>query len=176
MSVKAVLALGSNMGDTRDYINQAISALDRVAGINVVAKSGDYRTPPWGPVAQDPYRNCCILVEATCSAHDLLRHSLSIESALGRVRDVRWGPRTIDIDLVLFGDEKISDDVLQLPHPRMGERSFVLVPLKELLPTYRLEDGRSVDEAIAMCGGVGEIIWLNDNPAFCVGSAVAVSA
>ncbi|MTI18346.1 2-amino-4-hydroxy-6-hydroxymethyldihydropteridine diphosphokinase [Rhodobacteraceae bacterium RKSG542] len=145
--VKVALGLGSNMGDTKAMIDAAIEALQAVDGIDVLDRSSDYRTPPWGPVPQDDYRNCCVTAMTTLAPVDLLATCLNIEAKLGRVRDERWGPRVIDIDLLLYGAETVEEHGLQVPHPRMGERAFVLVPLAEILADAVLADGRSVAQA-----------------------------
>lgn len=148
---RCALGLGSNIGDTRGHLDAALAALNAVEGIEVVARSSDYRTPPWGPVPQDDYRNICALVDTTLSPQDLLHHCLAIETRLGRVRDVRWGPRVIDIDILLFGLETVGEPDLELPHPRMGDRAFVLIPLAEIWPDAPLGDGRTAAEALTTC-------------------------
>lgn len=149
--IVAALGLGSNLGDTKANIDNAIAELDAIEGIAVQKKSSDYRTPPWGPVPQDDYRNCCITVETSLSPRALLEAGLAVEKTLGRVRDVRWGPRTIDIDLLIYDHASVEEEGLQVPHPRMGERAFVLIPLAEIWPEARLLDGRTVAEALETC-------------------------
>ncbi|MDD7909393.1 MULTISPECIES: 2-amino-4-hydroxy-6-hydroxymethyldihydropteridine diphosphokinase [Pseudovibrio] len=149
--VMAALGLGSNMGDTKSYIEAAISALSAFEGIEVVGRSSDYRTPPWGPVPQDDYRNCCVTVKTHLSPKRLLEACLGIEKQLGRVRDERWGPRTIDIDVLLYGETRVEDDVLSVPHPRMMERAFVLVPLAEIWPNALIGGGLTVAGALEKC-------------------------
>ncbi|AEV34645.1 2-amino-4-hydroxy-6-hydroxymethyldihydropteridine pyrophosphokinase [Pseudovibrio sp. FO-BEG1] len=149
--IVAALGLGSNLGDTKANIDGAVAALNAVEGISVLKKSSDYRTPPWGPVPQDDYRNCCITVETVLSPRDLLNAGLDIEKQLGRVRDVRWGPRTIDIDLLIYDHASVEEEGLQVPHPRMGERAFVLIPLTEIWPEAPLLDGRTAAEALETC-------------------------
>ncbi len=149
--IVAALGLGSNLGDTKANIDNAVAALNAVEGITVLQKSSDYRTPPWGPVPQDDYRNCCITVETVLSPRALLNAGLDVEQHLGRVRDVRWGPRTIDIDLLIYDHASIAEEGLQVPHPRMGERAFVLIPLTEIWPDAPLLDGRTAEEALVTC-------------------------
>ncbi len=151
--IVAALGLGSNLGDTKANIDGAVAALNAVLGILVLQKSADYRTPPWGPVPQDDYRNCCITVETILSPRALLNASLDVERQLGRVRDLRWGPRTIDIDLLIYDHARVVEDGLQVPHPRMGERAFVLIPLAEIWPEAPLPGGRTAAEALETCGG-----------------------
>ena len=160
--VRAALGLGSNLGDTSANLAEALARLSATPGIDIVARSSDYRTPPWGPVPQDDYRNACVVIETDLAPADLLARCLEVEKELGRVRDVRWGPRTIDIDLLLYGEAKVDEEGLTVPHPRMGERAFVLVPLAEIWPEAPIGDGRSVREALATCAGRDEIVLLDD--------------
>ncbi|WP_349358550.1 2-amino-4-hydroxy-6-hydroxymethyldihydropteridine diphosphokinase [Stappia sp.] len=155
--VRAALGLGSNIGDTRAHLEAALAALGETDGIRVVARSDDYRTPPWGPVPQDDYRNACAVIETTLGPRALLDRCLEVERALGRERDVRWGPRIIDIDVLIYGEARVEEEGLSIPHPRMGERAFVLVPLAEIWPGAPLGDGRTASEALATCPGQDEI-------------------
>ncbi|WP_417687744.1 2-amino-4-hydroxy-6-hydroxymethyldihydropteridine diphosphokinase [Roseibium sp.] len=160
--VRAALGLGSNMGDTKANLAGAISKLDESEGIRVLVRSSDYRTPPWGPVPQDDYRNICLVIETTLSPRELLDRCLQIERELGRVRDVRWGPRIIDIDVLIYGLEKVDEDNLTIPHPRMGERAFVLVPLAEIWQEAPLGDGRTALQALKTCPDQDQIVKLSD--------------
>lgn len=160
--IRAALGLGSNIGDTRENLDKAVIYLNATPGISVIARSSDYRTPPWGPIPQDDYRNICITVDTTLSARSLLEHCLAIEERMGRTRDIRWGPRIIDIDVLIYGDEKINQESLTVPHPRMGERAFVLVPLAEIWPKAPLGDGRTAAEALKSCPDVETIVKLDD--------------
>lgn len=155
--VRAALGLGSNIGDTRAHLDAALAALAATPGIVVVARSSDYRTPPWGPVPQDDYRNACVVIETRLSPRALLDRCLAVERELGRVRDIRWGPRVIDIDVLVYGRETVEEEGLTIPHPRMGERAFVLVPLAEIWPSAPLGDGRTASQALATCPGQDEI-------------------
>lgn len=136
---EAFLGLGSNLGDRAATLRAAITALDAAPGVRVTRISSLYETPPWGPVPQGPYLNACIGVETTLSARALLELGLAIERDHGRERAIRWGPRTLDIDLLLYGSDHVDEDGLIVPHPRMAERAFVLVPLAEIAP--ELESG-----------------------------------
>lgn len=144
---RAALSLGSNLGDKRAAIAQAIAALAR-DGVTILARSADYLTEPWGPVEQDRFVNACILVETALAPEALLRLCLRVEQELGRVRAVKWGPRVIDIDVLTYDDRAISGPDLTVPHPHMLERRFVLVPLAEIAPDLEVR-GRSVTEALA---------------------------
>lgn len=129
----AVIGLGSNIGDRERYIEQAIEFISSHPQIKLVRRSGIYETEPVGLRDQDYFLNMAILVHTTLTPILLLHYLLSVEKSLGRVRDMRWGPRTIDLDLLLYGDCRLVSEELTLPHPRMEERAFVIVPLKELL-------------------------------------------
>ena len=133
MSVLALIGLGGNLGDVQSRLHAATAALDAVAGIHVAARSAFYRTPPWGPVDQPDFVNAAVAVDTTLTAHALLDALLGIEQQFGRVRDgERWGPRTLDLDLLTYGDAFIDDARLTVPHPRMAERAFVLLPLADM--------------------------------------------
>ena len=160
--VRVALGLGSNMGDPRLNLDQALRHLDETPGIAVISRSSGYKTPPWGPVPQDDYRNICAIVETRLSPRALLERCLAIEARMGRIRDVRWGPRLIDIDILLYGTEQVDLDGLTIPHPRMNDRAFVLVPLAEIWPDARLSDGRTVTEALETCPDLNTIVKLDD--------------
>ena len=128
---RAYLSLGSNLGDRREHLAVGV---DLVVENEAHRASSVYETEPVGGVVQDPYWNIVIEVVTDATAHELLARAHRAEEARGRVRDVRWGPRTLDVDVLLVGDERSDDPELTLPHPRMNERSFVLVPLHELAP------------------------------------------
>jgi 2-amino-4-hydroxy-6-hydroxymethyldihydropteridine diphosphokinase len=123
--------LGSNLGDRREHLAVGV---DLVVENDSHRASSVYETEPVGGVVQDPYWNMVIEVTTDATAPELLARAHRAEEARGRVRDVRWGPRTLDVDVLLVGDERSDDPELTLPHPRMNERSFVLVPLQELAP------------------------------------------
>jgi len=126
----------------------ALKAIDAHPGCRVTATSRVYRTPPWGPVEQDWFLNACAAIETGLSAPDLLAFVLETEKAFGRVRTTRWGPRTLDIDILLYGSTPVSLDNLTIPHPRMTERAFVMVPLADIAPDVMLA-GRSVRDHAA---------------------------
>jgi 2-amino-4-hydroxy-6-hydroxymethyldihydropteridine diphosphokinase len=129
----AYLSLGSNLGDRLGYLTDAIRRL-ATPHTRVTQVSSIYKTAPWGNTDQPSFLNMAAAVETDLTPDELLRHILSVEQALGRVRTVRWGPRTVDIDMLLFADERRTTGDLELPHPRMAERAFVLVPLLEIAP------------------------------------------
>jgi 2-amino-4-hydroxy-6-hydroxymethyldihydropteridine diphosphokinase len=147
---EAFIALGGNVGDVRATFDRAIALLCDGADVRLVARSSDYRTPPWGVTDQPPFINAAIEVSTALTPHALLDRAQACERALGRhrERERHWGPRTIDLDLLAYDDLVISDATLTLPHPRLFERAFVLVPLAEIAPG-RLIAGRSVSAALA---------------------------
>jgi len=132
----AYLSLGSNIGDRLGYLAGAVRRL-QADDLQVTAISSVYETAPQGKTDQPPFLNIAVQVETSLSATALLARIQAVEQALGRVRHERWGPRTLDIDIVLFGDEIRETEELTLPHPRMMERAFVLVPLIEINPDVR---------------------------------------
>jgi 2-amino-4-hydroxy-6-hydroxymethyldihydropteridine diphosphokinase len=140
---RAYLALGSNLGDRLANLQRAVDLLSGTAGIRVLRSSRVYETDPVGPPQPD-YLNAVIEVETGLSARELLTECLRAERAMGRERGKRWGPRVIDVDVLTFGDQEVDEPGLTVPHPRMHERGFVLVPLLELDADPRLPEGRRV--------------------------------
>lgn len=130
----AYLGLGSNVGDREEYIEQAVFLIGRLKGVEITKRSTNYETEAEGKVDQPPYVNAVVEIKTMLQPHKLLEDLQTIENALGREREIEWGPRTIDIDILLFGDLVISDETLSVPHPLMHERLFVLQPLKEIAP------------------------------------------
>jgi 2-amino-4-hydroxy-6-hydroxymethyldihydropteridine diphosphokinase len=131
---EAFIALGGNVGDVRATFEKAIVGLSTGDAVRLVARSSDYRTPPWGVTDQAPFVNAVIAVATQLAPRDLLAHTQHCERALGRdrARERRWGPRTIDIDILAYDDLVLADRDLVLPHPHLFERAFVLVPLAEI--------------------------------------------
>ncbi len=141
--VEAYLGLGSNLGDREGMLRSAVAALSAADDVAVAAISPVYETPPGGPVPQGPYLNACVTVETRLSPRALLDLCLAIERRHGRERAVRWGPRTLDIDILDYGGQHLDERGLALPHPRLSERAFVLVPLADIAPKLVIE-GRTV--------------------------------
>lgn len=139
----AAIGLGGNLGDPVQAMVQALNTLDAQTDCEILAVSRLYRTPPWGKLDQADFYNSCALLRTVLSAESLLELCLSIEKSMKRERLERWGPRTIDIDVLTYGDHHIESEGLQVPHPRMTQRAFVLLPLNELAPDL-LVDGQSV--------------------------------
>lgn len=151
---RVTLGLGGNVGDPRQAMAEALKALDADPLIEVEAVSRLYRTPPWGPVAQDWFLNACALVRTTMQPLQLLEKCKGIEQMLKRQRIVRWGPRTIDIDILTFDDLSLEDERLTIPHPRMHDRGFVLLPLAEIAGDVRVR-GRAVSDWLPDCNKEG---------------------
>lgn len=152
--VIAYLGLGGNVGDVAAAMRGALRAIDTNPDCEVTGVSRVFRTPPWGPVEQDWFLNACAAIETRLSAPDLLSLVLETEKAFGRVRTTRWGPRTLDIDILLYGITPVSLENLTIPHPRMIERAFVMVPLADIAPDVMLK-GRSVRDHAAVFAGEG---------------------
>lgn len=142
------LSLGSNMGDRRALVDEAVKQLDAHMHIKVTDQSAYYETAPWGGVEQEPFLNIALKIETSLSPLLLLDECQRIELALNRERIIRWGPRTIDIDILTYDDTEIHDDRLDVPHPRMFERAFVLIPLKDIM-TEDICYGQSIEEALS---------------------------
>jgi len=148
--VRAFLALGGNVGDSRATLDRAVAMLAETPGITLTARSSDYKTPPWGVTDQAPFVNLCVAVDTTLPPQALLIAMQEIERALGRDRasEQRWGPRTVDLDMIAYGDLALDEPGLILPHPRLFERAFVLMPLAEIAGDRPIA-GRSLKEALA---------------------------
>ena len=131
MTVRAYLGIGSNLGDRLAHLQFAVDGLAATDGIEVVAVSAVYETDPVGPEQPD-YLNAVVAVDTTCSPRGLLDAGHRLEAGAHRVRGERWGPRTLDVDVLLFGDEQIDEPDLVIPHPGWLERDFVLAPLADL--------------------------------------------
>jgi 2-amino-4-hydroxy-6-hydroxymethyldihydropteridine diphosphokinase len=151
------LGLGANVGDALETLTAAVYALDDIDGVAVEDVSGVYRTPPWPSppdpraVPQDDYLNLVVVGVTSLEPLALLEETMLIEAAFGRdrSREVRWGPRPLDIDLLLVGETVLDTERLTLPHPRITERAFVLIPLLEVLPGASLPDGTRLTAALA---------------------------
>jgi 2-amino-4-hydroxy-6-hydroxymethyldihydropteridine diphosphokinase len=134
--MRAVIALGSNLGNRELNIDSAIAELAKI--IEISHLSTNHETDPVGGPEQPKYLNAILIAETQLDPHELLISMLEIENKLGRKREIHWGPRTIDLDLIVFGDEVVVSDVLVLPHPRAHERKFVLEPWLEIDPTAQI--------------------------------------
>jgi 2-amino-4-hydroxy-6-hydroxymethyldihydropteridine diphosphokinase len=146
---KAFVGIGSNLGDRETNLRRAIELLSAEVGIEVVAVSRIRETEPVGPVEQGPFLNGAVQVETSLEPRQLLERLLSVEEKLGRVREERWGPRTIDLDLLLYGTETIDEPGLTVPHPRLHQRRFALEPLADLDPALEIPGAGSVSTLLA---------------------------
>jgi 2-amino-4-hydroxy-6-hydroxymethyldihydropteridine diphosphokinase len=153
---EALVALGGNLGDVRDTLDRAIAAFCDGNDVRLLARSSDYRTPPWGVADQPPFVNLAVAVETGLTPQELLARAQAVELALGRERgkERRWGPRPVDIDLIAYDDLALDTPDLTLPHPRLFERAFVLVPLAEIAP-QRVIAGIKVRDALARVAAEG---------------------
>ena len=152
----ALVALGGNVGDVRATLHRAIAALCDGEQVRLSARSSDYRTAPWGVEDQPAFVNLCIAVETALTPRLLLERAQAVERVLGRERanERRWGPRPIDIDLIAYDDLTVHEPDLELPHPHLFERAFVLVPLAEIAPE-RVIAGIRVRDAVAQIDTTG---------------------
>ena len=132
--IRAYLGLGGNLDDPRQSMATALQAIDADARTNVVVVSSIYRTPPWGKTDQPDFLNCAAEISTQRSPRDLLDLCLETERSLKRVRRERWGPRIVDLDVLIYGTVDINESGLIIPHPRMTDRAFVMVPLAEIAP------------------------------------------
>jgi 2-amino-4-hydroxy-6-hydroxymethyldihydropteridine diphosphokinase len=148
LAFDATLGLGSNIGDRVRNIEEAIERLTADGAVTLISQSRFYRTAPWGVTDQDWFVNACIAVRTDLTARELLRRCQVVENDMARVRTRRWGPRNIDVDVLTFRDSKINEPDYVVPHPRIAERAFVLVPLKDIAPSLII-DGRSLDEMLS---------------------------
>lgn len=154
---RAVIALGSNVGNRLERLQSAVDALADTPGMKVEAVSPVYETEPWGvdPASQPSYFNAVVLVRTTLPPSSLLERGHAIEEALERVRDEHWGPRTIDVDIVAYQGVVSDDPLLTLPHPRAHERAFVLVPWYDVDPGAEVPGHGAVAELLARLGREG---------------------
>lgn len=142
------LGLGGNIGDRLDHLNRAVRQLHAHQRITVEDISSVYETAPLGP-SEDDFLNIAVRISTDLAPLPLLRACQQVEDDLGRVRTVRWGPRTIDVDVLLYGDRTIDTDVLTVPHRELAHRAFALIPLMEVAPGWHLPGGRSLAKAVA---------------------------
>lgn len=135
---KALIGIGSNIGDRKEHIDTAIEALNHIPSVKVARMSPIYETEPWGYVNQENFYNAVIEVETNLTPNTLLGVCLGIEAGIGRIRNIKNGPRVLDLDLLLFEGRECMSAELTLPHPRMFERDFVLIPLRDLYPEMKI--------------------------------------
>ena len=133
-SHRGTLALGSNIGDKAAHLSAALDAIEALEGVSITKASQFYQTAPWGDTEQDWFLNACAEIETTLAPEALLAALKGIETEVGRTKTRHWGPRVIDIDILTLGALQVAQDALTIPHPRIAERAFVLVPLIEICP------------------------------------------
>ena len=151
MKNKVYLSLGSNIGNRQGYIESAIELVGKTEGIKILKKSGLYETSPVGYVEQDLFLNAVIKIKTDFSEREILKIINKIENELDRKREIRWGPRTIDIDILIFSDKKINETDLIIPHKEMLNRLFVLVPLVEIYDGEYFEKEKIIER-------IGELV------------------
>lgn len=144
----AAIGLGSNVGDKRANIARAIDLLTADGAVRLVARSRDYSSAPWGVLDQDWFVNAVITVATALAPHALLHRCQDVENTMGRVRQLKWGPRLIDVDVLTYRDETIDTPDLKVPHPFIAARGFVMVPLAEVAPQLSV-NGQALEQLIA---------------------------
>lgn len=149
--VRCYIGLGSNLEEPRQQVSKALEELAQLPDSRLLGASHLYRSDPVGPPGQPDYINAVACLETGLEAHALLDQLQGIEQAHDRVRKIHWGPRTLDLDLLLYGDETISTERLTVPHAFMTERNFVLWPLAEIAPELTLPDGRKLEQLLFLC-------------------------
>jgi 2-amino-4-hydroxy-6-hydroxymethyldihydropteridine diphosphokinase len=157
MTTVAVVGLGANLGDAKASVLEAIAVLDLLPSTRMLRASKLYRTPAWGQVEQPDFINAAAVLQTGLGARTLLERLLAIERDFGRIRTAgeRWGPRTLDLDLLLFGDAVIDEPGLQVPHPHLHERAFALLPLAEIAPELTIPGAGRVGELAAVMASDG---------------------
>lgn len=155
---KIFVGIGSNLGDASSQVKSAISQINKIPQVRVVRAASLYGSKPFGPVEQNDFVNTVIEIGSSLEPLDLLRELKQLEQSMGRVHGVRWGPREIDLDILVYGSRNISSAKLQLPHPGISERAFVLVPLAELEPELMLPGELPIKDAVQQLAP--ELVWL----------------
>lgn len=145
---RAYLGLGSNLNQPRQQIDRAIAAIAQFPDTQWIRTASYYRTSPVGPVEQDDFVNTVVAIDTRLPPHMLMDHCLALENAQQRRRDLHWGPRVIDCDVLWLQDCELTDPHITLPHPRMSQRLFVLVPLAELAPEFTFANGQNITKTI----------------------------
>ncbi len=151
---KVYLGLGSNIGDRLGYLKKAMALIKNFHETELIKISKVYETEPWGYTEQDDYLNLCLEIKTTLSPYKLLTNCQEVEKNLRRERKIKWGPRTIDIDILLYDDLVLEEDDLIIPHPRIQERAFILIPLRDLNNKLMIK-GKKLEEWIEIVGEDG---------------------
>lgn len=159
--VQAFIGFGSNMGDREEFLHKSIHLIELHPDIKVIRLSQIYETAPVGYLEQDSFLNMVAAVETYLTSRQLFAHMMEVEGQLGRKRDIRWGPRTIDLDLLLYNSEELHTEDLDVPHPRMLERAFVLIPLLEVLGQESIPGtNEDIEEIMEQLTGKEEVkLW-----------------
>lgn len=147
----AYIGLGSNLENPLQQIKTAINDLQSLADITIVSVSSLYQSPPMGPADQPDYINAVLSLETTLPPHQLLDALQSVEQLHGRVRKRHWGERTLDLDILLYGDQILDDERLKIPHPGLPERAFVLYPLAEIAPEVEIPGIGALQQILPLC-------------------------
>ncbi len=155
----AYLGLGSNLGDRQAHLRAALEALGGLDGTRVTDTSGLYCSKPWGKLDQPDFTNMVASIETSLEPEDLLRECKRIERIVGRTAGERWGPRVLDIDILLYDDLTLDSPTLTIPHPRIWQRRFVLTPLADLLPQLRDTAGRSIAQVLKSEEIAAQGVW-----------------
>ena len=145
------IGIGSNLGEPIAQVKSAITALNDLDGVSLITSSSLYASPPMGPQDQPDYINAVAELTTTLSAHELLDQLQAVEQQQGRVRNRHWGERTLDLDLLLYGQEVLDDERLQVPHPGIALRSFVLYPLAEIAPKLAIANLDGMEQLLKQC-------------------------
>jgi len=146
---RALIGLGSNVGDRLQFLQRAVKHLGETIGVQVRDVSSVYESEPVGPAAQAWFLNAVVVVDTSLSPVTLLQQTQAIERALGRETTYHWGPRTIDLDILLYGDTQVNTATLTIPHAELCQRAFVMIPLLELVPGLVLPDGTEVSACLS---------------------------
>lgn len=158
---RVYLGLGSNLGDRVKNLRSCVRILTDCESVRLLRVSGVYQAEPIGHEDQPQFLNAVVCIDTTLSPKELLSFVQKIERALGRRRTIRWGPRTIDVDILLYAMEKIDEPELTIPHPRIYERRFVLLPLREIEPEITFPDGKHIDEVMGALGNQQYVVRLD---------------
>ncbi|TDB59023.1 2-amino-4-hydroxy-6-hydroxymethyldihydropteridine diphosphokinase [Photorhabdus khanii] len=159
------IAVGSNLAEPVQQVKNALAALEDLPETEFIASSSWYRTKPMGPQNQPDFLNMAVALETTLAPEELLNHTQAIELAQGRVRkDERWGPRTLDLDIMLFGDQVIDTERLTIPHYGLKQREFMLYPLAEIAPDLVFPDGEALSERLKHIPENGLVLWQPPQP------------
>jgi 2-amino-4-hydroxy-6-hydroxymethyldihydropteridine diphosphokinase len=153
--VRAYIGLGANLGDAVANVCAAMDALTQIPAMCVVARSALYLTSPWGVTDQADFINAAVGLDSTLSPHEVLAVLQQLEARAGRTRERRWGPRVLDLDLLLYGDACVHDEHLEVPHPRLAERAFVLLPLADIAPAVQIPGKGPVRDLLARADTTG---------------------